>query len=527
MTLRPAARDTLWLALLLGLITAASLARPLLPIDETRYAAVAWEMWNRGDFLVPHLNGEPYHHKPPLLFWLIQAGWALFGVGDVTPRLISPLFTAATLLLTRSLGRQLWPQQPEAARMAPFILLASLLYTYFAAALMFDAMLSFFVVLGLWGLVRAWRTGAGAGGFALLSLGMGGALYAKGPVALLHLLPLALFAPWWMREQRPRWGRWYAGVGLAVLGAAALILAWAVPAGQAGGEAYRNAIFWGQTAHRMVDSFAHQAPWWFYLAWLPVMLAPWLLWPRGWRGAPALAAAWRHDSGLRMALFGALFCLVFFSFVSGKRAHYLLPEFALFALIAARALAASPAGRWSLAAPALTLVLVGLGGWALPHVLASRLDGGVDARWFQAGGVLALVSGGVLATRRPGGALRDVQRVATASVVAAFGLLVGFDGGMRERYDLGAVAGRLAQFESEGRPVAHEGNYHGQWTLAGRLRQPLIEVPEAELAPWLAAHPGGRAVMVMRQPADVPAGLHVEYSRRYRGGWLAIVSAPR
>jgi 4-amino-4-deoxy-L-arabinose transferase-like glycosyltransferase len=36
------------------------LARPLLPIDETRYLAVAWEMRASGDWLVPHLNGALY-----------------------------------------------------------------------------------------------------------------------------------------------------------------------------------------------------------------------------------------------------------------------------------------------------------------------------------------------------------------------------------------------------------------------------------------------------------------------------------
>ena len=521
-----AGRDAVWLALLLGLLVAASLARPLLPIDETRYAAVAWEMWTRGDFLVPHLNGEPYHHKPPLLFWLMHAGWAVFGVNEWSPRLISPLFAAGTLALVHALGRALWPARPEVARMAPFILLSSLLFSYFASALMFDSLLSFFVALGLLGIVRAWKSGGGAGGFGLLALGMGGALYAKGPVALLHLLPLALFAPWWMREQRPRWGRWYAGVALALLGGAALILVWAIPAAWAGGEAYRNAIFWGQTAHRMVDSFAHRAPAWFYLAWLPLMLAPWLLWPRWWRNWRALPGALRQDSGLRLALLGTLFCLAFFSFVSGKRVHYLLPEFTLFALLAARALAASSVRRWGLAAPALMLAVAGAGALVATPLLAARLDGGIDAAWLQGGGALALLAAAVLATRRPAGALRDVRRVATASVVAAFGLLVGFDGAMRERYDLGAVGARLAQFEREGRPVAIEGNYHGQWTLAGRLRQPLVELPDDGMAAWLAAHPDARGLISYREPAEIPPGLRVEVARRYRGAWLALVAAP-
>ena len=126
--------DAIWLAALAGVLVASSFARPLLPIDETRYIGVAWEMWVRGDFLVPHLNGEPYHHKPPLLFWLMHAGWALFGVNEWWPRLISPLFAAATLPLVVAIGARLWPGQPAVARMAPFMLLSAGLYTCYASA---------------------------------------------------------------------------------------------------------------------------------------------------------------------------------------------------------------------------------------------------------------------------------------------------------------------------------------------------------------------------------------------------------
>ena len=63
-------------------ISIALLYRQALPIDETRYLSVAWEMWMRGDFLVPHINGDPYAHKPPLLFWIINSSWFVFGVGE-------------------------------------------------------------------------------------------------------------------------------------------------------------------------------------------------------------------------------------------------------------------------------------------------------------------------------------------------------------------------------------------------------------------------------------------------------------
>lgn len=86
-------RQWLWtvIAAIAALWAASTFVRPILPVDETRYLTVAWEMWRTGDWRVPHLNGVPYDHKPPLLFWLIQAGWWMGGVSEAWPRLIGPL----------------------------------------------------------------------------------------------------------------------------------------------------------------------------------------------------------------------------------------------------------------------------------------------------------------------------------------------------------------------------------------------------------------------------------------------------
>ena len=73
-----------WPGLVLVVMALAALQlwlRPLLPVDETRYLSVAWEMWQRGDFLVPHLDGVPYSHKPPLLFWLVHGLWFEVALG--------------------------------------------------------------------------------------------------------------------------------------------------------------------------------------------------------------------------------------------------------------------------------------------------------------------------------------------------------------------------------------------------------------------------------------------------------------
>ena len=116
--------------------------RPLWPVDETRYASVAWEMWLRGDFLVPHVNGEPYAHKPPLLFWLIQIGWAAFGVNDWWPRLVAPLCALGAVPLLSRLARLLWPEDHDAASAPLWVLFGTLLFAGFVTLTMFDLLLT-------------------------------------------------------------------------------------------------------------------------------------------------------------------------------------------------------------------------------------------------------------------------------------------------------------------------------------------------------------------------------------------------
>jgi 4-amino-4-deoxy-L-arabinose transferase-like glycosyltransferase len=146
-----------WLAAWLLLIGLALWARPLTPVDETRYLAVAWEMWLGGDFLVPHLNGEPYSHKPPLLFWLINLGWLLTGVSEWWARLVAPLCGLGALFVARALTARLWPERPEIAALVPWLLLGSLFWAAFASVTMFDMLLTLISTAGLLSLGVAWR----------------------------------------------------------------------------------------------------------------------------------------------------------------------------------------------------------------------------------------------------------------------------------------------------------------------------------------------------------------------------------
>lgn len=503
--------------LIVAALAAVALAtRTAMPIDETRYLAVAWEMWQRGDFLVPHLNGAPYSHKPPLLFWLVHAGWAVAGVNDVWPRLVLPLCAAATVLVTLRTARALWPDRPWLAPRSAWILAGTALYALYATLLMFDVLLGLAVAIGLLGLVRA--ASGHARGFVVLALGIGLGALAKGPAVLLHLLPAALLAPWWAGRGALRPARWTAGVLLAVAGGAAIGLAWALPAARAGGEAYRDAILWGQTAHRMVEAFAHQRPAWWYMPWLPLALAPWLAWRPLWDAARARGL--RADRGVRLALASALPALAAFSLVSGKQLHYLLPQVPAVALAVARGLDEAPRPRraW--------LAALGLAGLGVAVLVAPqlRLPAAAALAGVHPAGALAFfaLAGWVAAARRAPSA--QVPRLAVASALALATAYAVFVRPLAPAWDLRPLAASIRALQDAGTPVAHDGEYHGQYQFAGRLRRPLPELGDVALArAWIAAHPQGALVVAFRDPA-APAAFHAVAAQPFRGRYAALVT---
>jgi 4-amino-4-deoxy-L-arabinose transferase-like glycosyltransferase len=456
-----------WTLLWAILVIAGLTLRPLLPIDETRYASVAWEMWLHGDYLVPHLNGETYSHKPPLLFWLMNASWALFGINDWTHRLIAPLFGLASLFLTSRIAQRLWSDS-QAAVAAPLLLIAGIFWATFSTLTMFDMMVATWTLAGMLGLIEAWR-GRAVLGWVLFALAIGLGVLSKGPVILVFLLPAALAAPYWTKGAKPggTWGRWYLNILLATLGGAAIALAWAIPAGISGGEAYRNAIFWGQSAGRMVDSFAHKKPLLWYFAILPPMLLPWLLWPSFlralWRGLTSLRkrAGAAPDPGARLLSLWIGVPFVIFSAFSGKAPHYLLPFLPAIAIAAA----------------------IGI----------ERLPGGPRA-------------------------LRQALPLAVFGVLIVVTVHLAANARLKEAYDLRPFAEKLAGFEREGYMIAHYGNYHAQFQFLGRLPHPIKEIGDGDMA-WLRQHPKAKVVAYRYA---LPDGVTPDYVQKFRGR-LAVI----
>lgn len=500
-------------ALLLVLLTVVALAtRPMTPIDETRYISVAWEMWLRDEYLVLFKNGDPYSHKPPLMFWLYNLGWWFFGVNEWWPRLVSPLFSLGGLFLTLSIARRLWPNEMSVGRNALWILASSLLWMIFSTSAMFDVMLAFFVLLGMRGLLIAANESMKRG-FVWLAVAIGFGVLAKGPVILLHVLPVAVLAPWW--QPGLNWKRWYGAIFLAVLGGAAIALAWAIPAAIHGGEEYRNAIFWGQTANRMVDSFAHRRPFWWYLPLLPVLLFPWFVWPGLWQKFAGLRQQ-GLDIGLRFCLAWMIPVFVAFSFISGKQIHYLVPLFPAFALMAGRVLLNTERAGFRM--PALVALFAGA---AMTYVAFYGLPGKPGEIWqsfpWWPGVLLAAVS--IWMATMP-------QRWLTSMAVLGAGFLgllqIFLSAAVGSSYDVHPMAAEIRKLQDKGVVVANAGKYHAQYQFAGRLLRPLEQLDATNANRWLSDHPDG-AVVIYVSRGKGPA--EFLFSQPYRGETALLLRA--
>lgn len=319
--------QALWPVLaMLMLYLAALYFRPLLPIDETRYMSVAWEMLVRDNWLSPlTVNFAPYHHKPPLLFWLINSSWSVFGVSRWAALLPLILISISCIYLTKILAKKIFVREKVSFENIPFLVIGSLPFLIYNTLVMFDVTLTLFVLLSLLALI-AYAARRSFIYILLMAAFMGLGVLTKGPVAWLHVIFPILLAPVWLSGKQ-NWWSWYGGCFLAILLSAIPVLLWLIPVLKASSPDFAFSLVWTQTAGRITGSMdnAHTRPFYFYLPLLPVLFLPWILFPSFWSGARKIFKSHKINSGIKFICCWILPLIITFSLIGGKQPHYLLP----------------------------------------------------------------------------------------------------------------------------------------------------------------------------------------------------------
>lgn len=333
-----------WLVLPLMVAALVVLAYPLLlPIplfdpDEGLHASIAQEMVERGDWLVPRFQGQPFPDKPILFTWAQALSLKLFGMNEAAVRLPGMIFGLLAMATTGLLGWRMFGGR--VGLLAAMFYMTLILPTILVQVPVHDvalipwvnlAILAFWeaeraearrtrvlatlaagLVLGLAcltkGLVGAALVGVAYGSYLLVTRRLTGRIVVRG---LLVLLIAGLVAmPWYlaMEARLPGYLRYFF-VDRHLLGY--------VTATQRHGH----------------------SPWWFYL---PLVLAgglPWIAYlavgvRQWWRDHQKARFASRQEGEL-LCWCWLLACTLFLSLAHSKLVTYIWPVFPPIAILAA------------------------------------------------------------------------------------------------------------------------------------------------------------------------------------------------
>lgn len=300
----------------------------LMSLNEARRALPAQDMFHGGDWLLPHLNGELYLTKPPLIYWLSASTAYLFGsVNEWAARLPSALAAAITVWMVYRYARREFGAWP--ALFSAQLLIANVTFAMFARRAEIEMLLTLLCAGALLAAIHYIRGGADKRWIYFSYLLLALAMLTKGPLVLLFVtLPLLIVA-FYQKDSRC-WEVLRSPLGWTIF--VLFGLSWYVYVTWRLGP-----DIWSAIAHRdMVEKIQGEAsakPLFSYLGWilLDFMPAIMLLLIRP-------ASIWqrcKERSDYMILLTGILIPLLIFSLFNNKHAKYLLPAYPFMALLLA------------------------------------------------------------------------------------------------------------------------------------------------------------------------------------------------
>lgn len=323
--------------------------------SEGRWAEVAREMGQSGNYFWPTINGEVYYDKPLLSYWLVAAAGHLTGhLNEAATRLPSAIAGLAGVLLVMLLAGKLYDRRT--ALLSGVILATSYSYVFHARLASADmetvigvlAVLTLFVyhelrqekrptwwwVVGLWLLMAVTSLTKGLIGFALPLFIMGCySLLSDGWRTVKERImrgPLSARAAWLI--ERGRWLlNWKTGPALVVAG-----LVYGLPFVMSSARMHSEAglmMVFRENVLRFFEPFDHRGPIYLYTYMIVLLAAPWSLF------LPAALVHLHSTPPSRQDRFALVYfwaTFLFFTLAGSRRWYYLIPILPAVAVVIAR-----------------------------------------------------------------------------------------------------------------------------------------------------------------------------------------------
>ena len=422
--------------------------------DEPRYAWIAREMHESGDWVTPRLYGKPWFEKPVLLYWGAALSFKLFGVTDAAARFPSAF---AALLATLAMAWLAWRVYgPWTARWLLLLLpttVGMIGFSHAAATDMpFAGALTIALVFAaiILGLTRNQQSPPvqRTTWLALIFFGffLGLATLAKGPAAI--VLPGGGVLLWAALTRRWR-DAFRCLHPVAIASFCLTALPWYILCSRRNPDFFRIFIIEHNFKRYLTPEFQHIQPCWFFVPVLLIAFAPWTL-ALVWSALHGALRVWpqrRPSDATLLAVCWVIFCLVFFSISKSKLPGYILPAMPLVGLLLSRAyVRLVPQEGWTfrllILGGAIPIVLVAPVLWSL-HFGANRFtaSAATGAGWIM---LLFGLANLVLAAKK--NAKQTTLALSSLCVVPVLALLLFFN----------HLAPLFLRYDPSGKTIAQE-----------------------------------------------------------------------
>jgi len=282
-----------------------------------------------GNWVSPRLNGLRYFEKPVLGYWTTAVSMVLLGENKFAMRLPSALASGLSAFAIFLLLRR-FSSNKSAALLGAMAYLTMLGVFLIGTINILDSLFSFLLTAAFTAFYFAHReqdAGTRLKWLLLLGAFCGAAFLTKGFLAF--VLPGIVIVPFVVWEGR--WRELFSRGWIPAITAIAVIAPWAIMVHIQEPE-YWHYFIWEEHIKRFASNDAqHSEPFWYYLAFLPLLAAPWIfLLPSAIQG---LRRSTRDTSFTRYVLMWLLLPLLFFSLSRGKLPTYILPCLAPLAIL--------------------------------------------------------------------------------------------------------------------------------------------------------------------------------------------------
>ena len=238
--------------------------------SEARYAQIAKEMFESGDYIHPTKMGISHYHKPPLTYYITALGYTIFGINEFGARFFLSIALIVQLILVYKTSLLLFNDK-KTSLLAVALFFSTPLILASVRNLTTDAYLNTFIMMAVYFWLRYLENKKF---FFLFYLTLSLGFFTKGPLVFIPILVFQL--TWFYYNNKKIKLSVYDFLGIIII---LISSGWWYLVIIRENPIVLDYFLGNQLNGRMFskDAFNRGKPFWYYIVFLPLSLLPWII----------------------------------------------------------------------------------------------------------------------------------------------------------------------------------------------------------------------------------------------------------